>query len=165
MSRIVTCLDCPMYQKGGYCRHIKKDVGALMPACGHAKKINNVFNSEEEEPMEAEVIQPPIVEAVEPQKTKICPRCEKELPVEEFGKHSRTRDGLQPYCRQCRSEARKGKTSRPGTETNTSFIKKEDEAPVKKVVVREVLTDKQMVDLLREHGWTVSCEKYEKVVL
>lgn len=25
------------------------------------------------------------------------------------------------------------------------------------------LTDKQMVDLLREHGWTVTCEKYEKV--
>ena len=25
------------------------------------------------------------------------------------------------------------------------------------VVVRETLTDKQMVDLLREHGWTVTC--------
>lgn len=24
---------------------------------------------------------------------------------------------------------------------------------------------KQMVDLLREHGWTVTCEKYEKLEL
>lgn len=38
MSRIVTCLDCPLYQKGGYCRHYRKDVGALQPACDHAKK-------------------------------------------------------------------------------------------------------------------------------
>lgn len=167
MSRIVTCLDCPMYQTGGYCRHKKKDVGALTPACDHAKEMNKTFNPEEEEPMETKVNQPePVVEAPEPQRTKVCPRCGKELPVEAFGKHSRTRDGLQPYCRQCRSQARQGKTSRPGTETKTSFIKAEKPADhVERVVVREVLTDKQMVDLLREHGWTVTCEKYEKVEL
>lgn len=52
------------------------------------------------------------------------------------------------------------------SETKTSFIKAEKPADhVERVVVREVLTDKQMVDLLREHGWTVTCEKYEKVEL
>ena len=88
--------------------------------------------------------------------TKTCPRCGRELPFEAFGKHARTRDGLQPYCKECRSQARIGKTSRPGQETKTSYTR---------TVVRETLTDKQMVDLLREHGWTVTCEKYEKVEL
>lgn len=45
-------------------------------------------------------------------KTKICKRCGRELPVSEFGHHARSKDGLQPYCRECRSaqfkEARGG---------------------------------------------------------
>lgn len=34
-------------------------------------------------------------------KTKVCKRCGRELPVTEFGKHCKTKDGLQPYCREC----------------------------------------------------------------
>ena len=49
MSRIVTCLDCPLYQKGGYCRHYRKDVGALQPACDHATKMDLTFNPEDKE--------------------------------------------------------------------------------------------------------------------
>lgn len=33
MNRITVCLDCPLYQTGGWCRHKRKDVGALQPAC------------------------------------------------------------------------------------------------------------------------------------
>ena len=40
--------------------------------------------------------------------TKVCSRCGRELPVEAFGRHAKTRDGYQPVCRECRSaEARK----------------------------------------------------------
>lgn len=49
MSRIAMCLDCPNYQKGGYCRHKKKDVGALSPACDHALTLNEKFNPEDED--------------------------------------------------------------------------------------------------------------------
>ena len=38
-------------------------------------------------------------------KTKICKRCGRELPLHEFGRHARTADGLQVYCRQCSKEA------------------------------------------------------------
>ena len=31
----------------------------------------------------------------------MCKRCGRELPVSEFGKHARTKDGLQHYCREC----------------------------------------------------------------
>lgn len=49
MSRIAMCIDCPNYQKGGYCRHKKKDVGALSPACDHALTLNEKFNPEDED--------------------------------------------------------------------------------------------------------------------
>lgn len=49
MNRIVVCLDCPMYQTGGYCRHKGKDVGALSPACDHALTLNEKFNPEDED--------------------------------------------------------------------------------------------------------------------
>lgn len=35
---------------------------------------------------------------------KYCPRCKQEKTTEAFGKHSRKKDGLQPYCRECKSE-------------------------------------------------------------
>ena len=38
-------------------------------------------------------------------KTKVCKRCGRELPLHEFGRHARTADGLQVYCRQCSKEA------------------------------------------------------------
>lgn len=31
--RIVVCLDCPHYQKGGYCTKKRKEVGGLQDAC------------------------------------------------------------------------------------------------------------------------------------
>lgn len=59
MSRITMCLDCPEYQKGGYCRHKHKEIGALSPACDYAIKMNEKFNLEDEEaPLEQAGPQP-----------------------------------------------------------------------------------------------------------
>ena len=49
MTRLVVCMDCPYYQKGGYCTHKHKDVAALAPACDYAKTINQKFNPEDTE--------------------------------------------------------------------------------------------------------------------
>ena len=38
-------------------------------------------------------------------KTKVCKRCGRELPLHEFGRHARTADGLQVYCRECSKQA------------------------------------------------------------
>lgn len=73
--------------------------------------------------------------------TKRCPKCGRDLPKSAFGHKAEAKDGLQSWCNDCRA----GKTQ---------------EAPQQKtVVVRETLTDKQMVDLLREHGWIVTCTR------
>ena len=113
MSRIAMCIDCPNYQKGGYCRHKKKDVGALSPACDHALTLNEKFNPEDEdaaleqaapeerqmefkaEPTDAErrtEKKPRRREAraakrpLPEEKTdrKVCPHCGRDLPISEY---------------------------------------------------------------------------------
>lgn len=39
--------------------------------------------------------------------TKICSKCGKELPVSEFSKNSKTKDGLQCQCKSCQKAAHK----------------------------------------------------------
>lgn len=139
MSRIVVCMDCPNYQKGGYCYHEKKDVGALSPACGHAKNLNQKFNPEDNDQ--------PMKTPLAPQAhTKTCTKCGRELPGSEFYAKAGSKDGLQTQCKDCHNAV--SRSSKDKT--------KAQEQP-KQVVVRETLTDKQMVELLREHGWTVTC--------
>ena len=53
----------------------------------------------------AEVQQPPVM-------TKVCTHCGRELPISKFGRHSRTKDGYQPCCKECQSEMNKGHKKR-----------------------------------------------------
>ena len=44
--------------------------------------------------------------------TTVCKRCGRELPVDQFGKHFRAKDGLNPYCKECVSEIQKEASAR-----------------------------------------------------
>lgn len=148
MSRIVTCLDCPLYQKGGYCRHYRKDVGALQSACDHAKKMDLTFNPEDkEEDMAIAPIQIEITNA-----TKTCSKCGETKPLTDFYKDKKASDGHQSWCKRCVSVDNAQRARKAKAEKRTAKAEQ-----TQTVVVRETLTDKQMVDLLREHGWTVTC--------
>lgn len=39
--------------------------------------------------------------------SKICPRCNQDKPLSEFGKNKTTKSGYQSWCKKCMSEARK----------------------------------------------------------
>lgn len=97
MSRIVVCMDCPNYAKGGFCSHKRKDTGALSPACDYALTLNDKFNPEDnDEPMGN----------LAPQaKTKTCTKCGRELPISEFYAKAGSKDGLQTICKECHNEA------------------------------------------------------------
>lgn len=43
---------------------------------------------------------------------KICSKCGKELPVSEFSKNSKAKDGLQSQCKSCQKAAHKEKQER-----------------------------------------------------
>ena len=84
----------------GYCKHYlpgkalcgltKKEVGFLeVKPCYEAQTQKTETTMEENNET----------------KTKVCKRCGRELPLHEFGRHARTADGLQVYCRQCSKEA------------------------------------------------------------
>lgn len=74
--------------------------------------------------------------------TKVCNCCGRELPVDQFGKHAKTKDGLQPICKECRS-------------------KKSKAAHVKKNVTPEVIekleeledTVNSYAEKIKDHPW------------
>ncbi len=43
--------------------------------------------------------------------TKVCHKCGRELPVSEFYKDKTRKDGLRPYCKECRKEYRENNLS------------------------------------------------------
>lgn len=62
----------------------------------------------------------------EPVQTKVCSHCGRELPVSNFGRHSRTKDGYQPCCKECQSEMNKGHKKRQPFEHNEAPVKPEE---------------------------------------
>lgn len=76
MNRIVVCLDCPEYQKGGYCNFKRKSVGALDNACEHSQSL-----AEFPEPKAEEKV---MEYKAAPETTKKCERCGEVLPLEQF---------------------------------------------------------------------------------
>lgn len=40
------------------------------------------------------------------EETKLCPRCERILPLDSFSKNSSRPDGLQAYCRDCQKKSK-----------------------------------------------------------
>lgn len=50
--------------------------------------------------------------------TKYCPRCGEEKAINDFGKQAKSRDGLYPYCKECKKEENK-----KYRQTNAEFIK------------------------------------------
>lgn len=89
--------------------------------------------------------------------TKVCRNCGRELTLDHFYTNKGKPNSI---CKDCKKETVK-RNRKPKA---AKAPKKATEQPAR-IAVRETLTDKQMVDLLREHGWTVTCEKYEKVEL
>lgn len=64
--------------------------------------------------------------------TKTCICCGETKPIEKFYRDKKASDGHQSYCKRCLNL---------------------------KAVVRETLTDEQMVQALRFHGWEVTCKR------
>ena len=58
--------------------------------------------------------------------TKVCSKCGRELPIANFGRHSRTKDGYQPCCRECQSKMNTGHRKRKPFEHNEAPAKPEE---------------------------------------
>lgn len=155
MSRIVVCMDCPNYEKGGYCRHKHKDVGALALACDHAKELNKKFNPEDNEETMGNLA---------PQaKTKTCTKCGRELPISEFYARTGAKDGLQTICKECHNAKSKESIARRKAQAEEAkpkdTIKELTEAVAGITNGLKAVADRTLVDELRARGWTVTCTR------
>ena len=70
----------------------------------------------------AEVQQPPVM-------TKVCTHCGRELPIANFNRHSRTKDGYFPACKECQSEMNKGHKKRQPFQHNEAPKKAPEYTP------------------------------------
>lgn len=152
MSRLVVCMDCPDYSKGGYCTHKRKDVSALAPACQYALDMNQKFNPEDKNDTMHDMNTAKTDIPPKTQETKRCNRCGRVLTLDNFYTNKGKPNSI---CKDCKKKEvlryRKPKAA-----------KAQDTPPdqkVKTVVVRETMTDQEMVDTLRAKGWTVTCER------
>lgn len=200
MSAVVVCLNCAFYQKGGYCRKKRRDIGALNPACEKALAPDHVpeemvekakleterrctkcrqvlplsefeyTRSNKGEKIKRKICRTCYHESMSKKKditktnedmnveTKHCKKCGQDLPISAFGKKAGTKDGLQYWCKTCTTkailDARKAKKAAKEQEQPTPAKEQ-----TKNVVVRETLTDEQMVQALRARGWEVTCKR------
>lgn len=173
MSRIVTCLDCPMYQTGGRCRHKKKDVGALQPACDYALTINDKFNPEDKTDTMHDMNTAKTDILPETPQTKLCKKCGKVLPLEAFGKKKGTKDGLQNWCKPCTTKqvcdarrARKAAQNEPKGEPakSTQPVIQPTPEPIREPISNPVtavleIPDYLLAGELRRRGWDVKATR------
>ena len=90
--------------------------------------------------------------------TKRCSKCGEEKPLTDFGANRTAKDGKQRWCKACMNKATsRAMANRP--KTKEASAEKKPTAPSTQIVVREVLTDAQMVEALRAHGWQVTCTR------
>lgn len=123
MDRVVVCLDCQHYQKGGSCRKTGKDVGALQEACDKAH-----------EPFDRmDMIKPvkPKPEPV-PEGHKRCSRCGEVKPLDNFGTNRINKDGKQAWCKECTRLHAQKKRKTPKEPQAQPEKKKAEEKPAKK---------------------------------
>ena len=86
--------------------------------------------------------------------TKRCSKCGEEKPLTDFGANRTNKDGKQRWCKACMNKA----TSRAKGNRGAA-AQKEPAKTEKQIVVRETLTDAQMVEALRARGWQVTCTR------
>lgn len=81
--------------------------------------------------------------------TKICRLCGKTLPRDCFGKHNKTVDGLQPYCRVCQSDYAK---THHGKKNNTLPVQAIPDNPIIFSKVEPIVVDSIYQPDLVENG-------------
>lgn len=95
-----------------------------------------------------------------PEGMRRCSKCGRVLPVTEFGICKKNKDGLQYECKDCRNRYGRELYHRRfgGSEVpmRQRTLPEGDPQPVGGLTA---LTDAQMVELLRAHGWTVVCTR------
>lgn len=148
MSKI--CGNCHYYTNspmhGPWCSKNKKEVSYLQ----------NAFDCWIE----------PGTAPTEEMQMKVCSHCGRELPITNFGRHSRTKDGYQPCCRECLSKMNKGHKKREPFQHNEKPAKPEEFTPEQMGIGKGRRADHPTY-IDKDTGvtmkWCRGCEQYKPI--
>jgi len=91
--------------------------------------------------------------------TKVCAKCGRELPVENFGHTKKNKNGLKSYCKDCENEnSRKYRAQRYGQPKKERRPKRVDSPVINDLISQPVpalstFTDEAIIAELRHRGW------------
>lgn len=92
--------------------------------------------------------------------TKVCAKCGRELPIENFRKNPKSKDGYLNTCRECISATMKAAYAKTnGIEPSEPANEPKPEVKNEEAVQFYQPTDQALVDELRRRGWDVKCTK------
>lgn len=95
-----------------------------------------------------------------PEGMRRCKKCQRVLPVTEFGRNKKNQGGLQYECKDCRNKY--GRELYHSKFGGNEVPMRHRHLPDNPGILTP-LTDEQMVEALRNHGWTVVCTREEKL--
>lgn len=123
------------------------DVGPLQPGCEH-------WTDKEDNPQTTNTMETKTTPT-----TKVCSKCKRELPVEAFGKKTRSKDGLQDYCKECNAAANKFYHAKKMAQKAKKSAPEAITAPVVQNPEIAAFNDTDLVKELRRRGYEVKATK------
>ena len=139
------CGDCLHYSTPNgspFCRKTGKVTGHLLQKDCFTPKSNTQMETTQEHP-----------------KTKVCKRCGRERPLHEFGRHARTADGLQTYCRECCAASVKRARKKKADKKALEVMHVKDANPL------VVFTNQELLDEIKRRGYTGYLKHVEEISL
>ena len=98
------CSECNFFRGDGLCKNPKvrkSEVGYFQKACAQFQKRETAKKTE----TPTDSMEPNT--ATSAPQTKVCERCGRELPLDQFDRHPKTKDGYLKICHDCACAARK----------------------------------------------------------
>lgn len=146
------CGQCAHYRAtrlhGFICGKTGKSTGYLQE-----KPCFELKTNQNETKMEEELTQ------TTTEKTKVCKKCGRSLPVTEFNKHSKTADRLQPYCKECQHKAIAERRAKKKGDATRGKATKEIQEVVPPMVFLITATDREILQELAKRGYTGTLTK------
>lgn len=155
------CGQCAWCDDGRYCRRTHKDVPYFgVRTCYTTHEEFRLLFAQEVTKSESELESNRNSESKKESKmetptTKVCKDCGRELPIENFQRQAKSRDGYMHICKECKSKRVLTGVAKDNQERKEDFL----QTYINKLDSIKTLDDVDLVEELRNRGWDVKCTK------
>ena len=143
------CGDCARYRKMPFSENICTKTGNVVPYLAQ----KDCF--EEKNETDSKLLKDMPTQGTEQIKTKVCKDCGRELPISEFQRQAKSRDGYMHICKDCK----KKRVIVGVTREENAHLEKLFPKGIDVTSELHIYTDEELVQELRTRGWEVVCTK------